>query len=150
MTYELRPWRMEDTGAIADLYNGMMDDVWSATTIEASFDSMQGIVCEKDHSIKGALVWQEAADQADIISLVVDPLCRRQGIGRSLMGSMLQQTLHYHITTIFLEVDQGNQAAIALYNDQGFNIVGERPHYYKDKNGHQRDAFVLCKSKKDK
>ena len=43
---------------------------------------------------------------------------------------------------IFLEVDETNKAALALYKSSGFNEVGRRPGYYQTGKGHS-DALIM-------
>ncbi len=45
--------------------------------------------------------------------------------------------------SLFLEVDDTNQAALGLYRKLGFAKVGERPAYYTDKNGVRTTALVM-------
>jgi ribosomal-protein-alanine N-acetyltransferase len=44
---------------------------------------------------------------------------------------------------MFLEVDDGNAAALGLYRKLGFEKVGERRGYYKDANGAVSTALVM-------
>ena len=43
---------------------------------------------------------------------------------------------------LFLEVDETNKAALALYKSSGFNEVGRRPGYYQTGKGHS-DALIM-------
>jgi Acetyltransferases len=45
--------------------------------------------------------------------------------------------------TVFLEVRPSNTAAIALYEDVGFNEIGVRKGYYPAENGRE-DAIMLA------
>jgi ribosomal-protein-alanine N-acetyltransferase len=44
---------------------------------------------------------------------------------------------------MFLEVDNGNTAALGLYRKLGFEKVGERQGYYKQENGALSTALVM-------
>ena len=44
---------------------------------------------------------------------------------------------------MFLEVDDGNQAALGLYRKLGFEKAGERPAYYVNENGRRSSALVM-------
>jgi [ribosomal protein S18]-alanine N-acetyltransferase len=84
-----------------------------------------------------------AVGEAHILNLAVDPLCRRQGIARFLLGHLLQVARAAHCTVVLLEVRRSNKAAIRLYQGAGFQQIGTRRGYYP---GHDQreDAFVLA------
>jgi len=44
---------------------------------------------------------------------------------------------------IFLEVDEGNAPALALYRSFGFHQVGTRKGYYPKKDGTRATALVM-------
>ncbi|MNT67897.1 ribosomal-protein-alanine N-acetyltransferase [compost metagenome] len=44
---------------------------------------------------------------------------------------------------MFLEVDDGNEAALGLYRKLGFQKAGERPAYYTDASGRRSSALVM-------
>jgi ribosomal-protein-alanine acetyltransferase len=69
-----------------------------------------------------------SADEAEVLSLVVDPKLRRRGIGLSLM----RQVLEHGPGTWYLEVRESNWPARRLYGRLGFEDLSLRPHYYQD------------------
>jgi ribosomal-protein-alanine N-acetyltransferase len=69
-----------------------------------------------------------AADEAEVLSLVVDPNLRRRGIGLRLM----RQALDHKPGTWYLEVRESNWPARRLYGRLGFEDISLRPHYYQD------------------
>lgn len=84
-----------------------------------------------------------AVGEAHILNLAVDPLCRRRGLARFLLGHLLQVARAAHSTIVLLEVRRSNKAAIRLYQGFGFQQIGTRRGYYP---GHEQreDAFVLA------
>lgn len=87
-------------------------------------------VAELRGRIAGFVVCRKlSADEAEILSLVVDPEVRSRGVGSRLMREMLD---HRTRTTWYLEVRESNQRARNLYRKLGFEDVSLRPAYYQD------------------
>ena len=77
--------------------------------------------------IAGFLVSRQiAAEEREILNVAVDPIFRRQGVGKQLVEAELARSQG----TWFLEVRESNLAAIALYRSLGFAPAGRRPDYY--------------------
>ncbi|WP_114451478.1 ribosomal protein S18-alanine N-acetyltransferase [Halopolyspora algeriensis] len=77
-----------------------------------------------------ALTGRPPDAEAEIHTIAVDPEYRRQGIGRALLRGLLSKADEWRART-FLEVRTDNDAAIALYREHGFEIVGLRKRYYQ-------------------
>ena len=71
-----------------------------------------------------------------IYSLAVDQTHRGKNIGRRLLTAMVEQLEARGVKRIYLEVEQSNSKAIALYERNGFRSIGKLPDYYgKDSDG---------------
>jgi ribosomal-protein-alanine N-acetyltransferase len=96
---------------------------------------------------KGLLVsmggFWKAVDEAHITNIAVHPNFRRQGLGASLMKELLRHAASLGCLRATLEVRQGNQSAISMYESQGFERVAMRPRYYPDT---LEDALILWKN----
>ncbi|ODS01813.1 hypothetical protein AUC69_06180 [Methyloceanibacter superfactus] len=75
----------------------------------------------------GLLIARRAADEAELLTLGVTPACRRSGLGRALVTKALEDLRASGAATLFLEVDEGNEAALALYRSFGAQPVGRAP-----------------------
>jgi ribosomal-protein-alanine N-acetyltransferase len=64
--------------------------------------------------------------------MAVAPAWQRQRVGKRLLAAGLLWCRAQASDTVFLEVRQSNQAAIALYERAGFLSVGNRPGYYRE------------------
>lgn len=85
-------------------------------------------------------------EQADIITLAVLPGWRRRGLGRILLENAMKHALSMGADRMFLDVEDGNGAAKALYEAHGFSVINRRVHYYRQKDGSYTDALVMnCK-----
>lgn len=80
--------------------------------------------------------------EADLLNVAVAPERRRRGIARLLLKHVIAR-IAPRADTLFLEVRASNQAAIGLYEQLGFNQVGERPNYYPARQGRE-DALILA------
>ena len=93
--------------------------------------------------LRGFAVSRLAADEAEILTIAVDPAWRRRGVGRDLMREHVQRAALAGAGTLFLEVDADNVPAIKLYHRFGFVKVGERAGYYRRPDGKPATALVM-------
>jgi ribosomal-protein-alanine N-acetyltransferase len=70
--------------------------------------------------------------ETHLLNLAVHPDFRGQGLGRRLLGSILRLSRKAQCRKVFLEVREGNQAAMGLYASLGFLPTSRRPSYYSD------------------
>lgn len=68
--------------------------------------------------------------EAHLMNLAVHPDFRNKGYGRRILHYICTQIDCTNITKILLEVRKSNEAAIKLYESEGFSISGIRPKYY--------------------
>jgi len=92
------------------------------------------------HPAGGFVLARMAADQAEILTIAVQPAAQRTGLGRLLLRAVMAEAHARGAKKLFLEVAPENAAARALYAGFGFIQVGHRAHYYPDGG----DALVLC------
>lgn len=78
----------------------------------------------------GLVLARQAADEAEVLTLAVVPGLRCQGRGGLLLSAAIAEAARRGAVAMFLEVAQGNAAAIALYAAHGFLPVGVRKNYY--------------------
>eukprot|EP01042_Synura_sphagnicola_P035465 gene35465-biopygen34027 len=84
-----------------------------------------------------------AADEAEVLSIVVAGDRRRSGLGQTLLCAHMAQLAARGATRLFLEVEDGNAPAIALYRRLGFETVGRREGYYPKPDGTRVAALVM-------
>jgi ribosomal-protein-alanine N-acetyltransferase len=71
-------------------------------------------------------------DEASVMNVAVASEWRRRGLARLLLRTALRRAARAGARRAFLEVREGNLAAIALYESLGFTRVGLRRRYYRD------------------
>ena len=68
------------------------------------------------------------------------PACRNAGLGRALLDAAVKGLRDAGAKRLFLEVEQGNDAALKLYRSLGAVPVSTRERYYE----HGADAAIFC------
>ena len=93
----------------------------------------------------GYILAKIALDQADVISFIIKKEFRRKKYGTILFTKFANYLKTKGVERIFLEVSKKNVPALKFYFGFGFECVGCRQNYYKNKNGNV-DAEVLMSS----
>jgi len=81
-------------------------------------------------------------DEAEILTLAVEPKHWGQKIARNLLVSVEMQLRSRGVTSIVLEVAENNMRAQNLYQNSGFERFGIRRKYYRI-NGNTLDAITM-------
>ncbi len=92
--------------------------------------------------IIGYGVMSVGAGEAHVLNLCVADDHRCRGLGRRMLGYLLERGAAAGMSEAFLEVRPSNTAAIRLYQAVGFEQVGMRRGYYQAVGGRE-DAAVL-------
>ncbi|WP_435257703.1 GNAT family N-acetyltransferase [Thioclava sp. FR2] len=135
---------MPDTAEFARLHAASFTTPrpWSEAEIVSLLSSPLVFVCAESG---GFLMGRVIAGEAELLTLAVDPLERRKGIGRRLVAAFLEQAAKRNAEQALLEVAATNSAAIDLYLSAGFAPTGLRKAYYSDPNGTAIDAKIMAR-----
>lgn len=95
----------------------------------------------------GFILTRRIMDEAEILTLAVDPTARRRGVGRRLVEAAAADLAQEGARRLFLEVAADNTAGQALYAATGFSGIGVRRAYYRRPGG-AVDALVLSRELK--
>lgn len=98
----------------------------------------------REQRIIGYGVLQIGAQEAHLLNLCIDKPWQRQGYARVMLEYLLNQAVTHGAQVMFLEVRPSNTRALELYQQSGFNEVGQRKNYYDTKNGRE-DALVMAR-----
>ena len=126
-----------DFGRIADLQSLSFPRGWSKLDISqlASQDTCTLLVArpvgEPNALVAGFNLVRQTQEEAEILSIAVDPKIRRQGLGKELMREVIRRLQGDRVKSLLLEVDGTNVGAVTLYEKLGFTAIGSRPGYYK-------------------
>jgi ribosomal-protein-alanine N-acetyltransferase len=134
-----------DAAALADLHAACFHRGWSEEEVLSLLADpavlAHCVYCGRKPA--GFVLSRTAADEAEILSIAVDERWRGRRLGRSLIDLHLRQLAGHRVRNVFLEVDEGNVAALRLYRTAGFRQVGRRPNYYPKPDGNPATALVL-------
>lgn len=140
----VRRWKYEDILRISRLEEECFpQEPWSFQMLASSFGSenFYGILTEEDGEITGYGGVTVAADVADIENVAVAEPFRGNGIGLTIVNSLVGYAAEKGAQKVFLEVRVSNAAAMKLYLKCGFKGVYARSRYYSD----GEDCLVMVK-----
>jgi [ribosomal protein S18]-alanine N-acetyltransferase len=138
-----------DAPALERLHREDFSRPWSAAEFETLLlqPSVFGFAAVETGKLKngavGFVLARLAAGEAEILTVAVSRACRRLGLGRRLMDAVLRELHAQRAEALFLEVDETNAPAIALYRRLGFANVGRREGYYSSATGAKTGALVM-------
>lgn len=140
--------RPEDADRCSELERLLFpgDDPWSADAFRSELASPHNhyfAARDDDGVLVGyaglARLGTAVQPESEVHTIGVDPTVRRRGVGRALLAELLAVADRWG-GPVFLEVRTDNDAAIALYRDEGFEIVGTRKRYYQPSGA---DAYTM-------
>lgn len=142
--------RVADADDLADIHASAFHRGWPAAEIEALIGepSVTALVARRARLFGkrrpvGFTLVRVAADEAEVLTIAVAPEERGYGIGRQLFDELMRRLYFERVGSVFLEVDEGNQPALALYRRAGFRQVGRRGNYYAVSGGQTSNALVM-------
>jgi len=140
----MRPMRWWDVEQVAALEAELFPhDPWSAEQVWSELahvpDSRWYAVEEDDAGIAGYVGLMAVPPEGDVQTVAVAPRAQGTGLGRRLLGALLDEAARRGCTQVFLEVHDTNEPALRLYERAGFEKQGRRRDYY----GPGLDALVL-------
>ncbi|HZT24865.1 MAG TPA: ribosomal protein S18-alanine N-acetyltransferase [Pseudolabrys sp.] len=132
-----------DAAAIAELHSASFRRGWSEQEVE-------GLLLDRHvlahrtlarGKLAGFIMSRLVEDEAEILSVAVAARAQGRGLARNLLNLHLRRLAGLGARTVFLEVDEHNTPAIALYDRAGFREVSRRPNYYESAGG--ANALIL-------
>lgn len=137
-----RTMNQDDADAVAAIEEKSFAMPWTRNDFwrEAQNELATYIIGELDGKIVAYAGAWVSFNQAEVMSVAVEPELRGQGIGTILFGELIKAVKERGAKSITLEVRPSNTAAIKLYESFGLKSVGRRRGYYID-NG--EDALIM-------
>ena len=120
---------------------------WTRAMLEGEFDQPTSLLWGWMDGPEGELVGYAVGwlifEDFHIANLAVLPEWRRKGIGRELLIHALCWAAEHEAVRALLEVRESNRAAVSLYREMGFSLLGTRPKYYRSPT---EDALIFKKN----
>ncbi len=134
----------EDLEAIASIESQCFTRSWSLQSFEEALAREENIfLCAKISGVLvGYVLLYMMLEEGEIPTIAVAKNYRRRGVANLLIKEAMLKSKERGALSIFLEVRVSNLAAIALYQKNGFEIVGNRKRFYVNP---VEDAY-LCKA----
>lgn len=136
-----------DAAHLAKLHAAGFFRGWPRTDFEAYLADPQTtpayVAVDSRRNVFGFMMLRLAHDEAELLTIAVDPSRRAKGLGHALLSAGIADLAMTPVRRLFLEVDETNAAALALYRRFGFVEIGKRKGYYPHADGTQATALVM-------
>ena len=144
-TVAVEPASLRDAPKLAELHGASFHRGWGEGEFEAMLTERNTLVhrLRLGRKVIGFAVSRLAADEAEILSIAIDPGQRGRGLSRHLLLTHLGHLAGRGVRTVFLEVEENNQPARRLYQRAGFTVAGRRERYYQQSGAEQLNALLM-------
>ncbi|MCA9134198.1 MAG: ribosomal protein S18-alanine N-acetyltransferase [Planctomycetales bacterium] len=99
-----------------------------------------GMVAERDEQVVGFMIYELHKNRLHLLNFSVDPACRRDGIGCSMVDKLSSKLSYERRNRITLEVRETNLAAQLFFRQLGFRAVSVLRDFYEDST---EDAYLM-------
>ena len=141
----IEPATLRDAPTLAQLHGASFHRGWGEGEFEGMLTERNTLVhrLRSGRKVIGFAVSRMALDEAEILSIAVAASHRGRGLSRNLLLTHLGHLAGRGVRTVFLEVEENNQAARRLYDGAGFAVTGRRERYYRQPGGEQLNAVLM-------
>jgi len=144
-TVAVEPASLRDAPKLAELHGASFHRGWGEGEFEAMLTERNMLVhrLRVGRKIIGFAATRVAADEAEILSIAVEPSHRGRGLSRQLLLTHLGHLAARGVRSVLLEVEENNRPARRLYDRAGFTIAGRRERYYRQGSGQELNAVLM-------
>ncbi|PJX26762.1 ribosomal-protein-alanine N-acetyltransferase [Psychrobacter sp. L7] len=93
--------------------------------------------------VQGYCLYQSVFEQAEILRIGTHPDYQRRGIASQIFAQLHLVLRDKQVDSLLLEVRADNAPAIALYKQQGFEVIHQRKNYYQLAQKPAVDALIM-------
>jgi ribosomal-protein-alanine N-acetyltransferase len=134
---------------LAEIHGEAFTRPWDAMEFERSLSERNvhadGLFLGRRPEPAGFILSRRAADEAEILSVALAAGARGRGHSGALLDRHLQTLAQAGVRSVFLEVEDGNRPALALYRRRGFREIGRRQGYYARPDGTRTSAITMSR-----
>ncbi len=134
----------DDIHFIAALERECFSSPWTEKGLGEELNNENAVffTAKKDGRVVGYMGMHCILDECYIANVAVSGAERRQGIGRFLLRHAEARAKEKNCSFISLEVRVSNEGAIALYESEGYERMGERKNFYSSPT---ENALIMTK-----
>ena len=137
-----------DVQQVYDIERRVQSHPWTIKQFQESIAAYQSTVIERQGKVVGFCILQPVLDEANLLLMAIDPGQQGKGLGFQLLDESIA-LLKNNPIQIFLEVREGNQTAIRLYEKADFHQIDLRKNYYPNADGTREHAIIMVKACSD-
>ena len=134
---------------LAEIHGEAFTRPWDAMEFERSLSERNvqadGLFLGRASEPAGFILSRRAADEAEILSVALAAGARGRGLSGTLLDHHLRALTQAGVRSVFLEVEEGNRPALALYRRRGFREIGRRQGYYARPDGTRAAAITMSR-----
>ena len=133
----------EDIASAVYLQQDVMPNPWSEQSFRSSIKAGNGCyTLTRGAEIVAVAVVAQVLDEAELLTIAVAKQEQDHGLGTALLIDLMSLLKAQSAKQCMLEVMEGNDAALSMYQRVGFKPVAKRKAYYKTEQG-IFDALVM-------
>jgi ribosomal-protein-alanine N-acetyltransferase len=144
----IEPGKLADAKDLARIHAAGFYRGWPSGEFESFLNDASSpvyVACDTKRRIAGFALIRVVEDEAELLTIAVDPKWRGKRIGQALMRAVFDDLLMTLAQRMFLEVSEDNAPAIKLYQREGFATISSRKGYYPKPDGSQATALVMAR-----
>ncbi|MDE4455662.1 ribosomal protein S18-alanine N-acetyltransferase [Psychrobacter sp. DAB_AL62B] len=124
-----------------------LQEPWTYQTLndllEQDSISLMVVIHTSKNEVIGYCLYQVLFEQAEILRIGTHPDYQRQSIASQLFSKLNRILKNEKVESLLLEVRADNAPAIALYEQQRFEVIHRRKGYYKMTAQPAIDALIM-------
>ncbi len=134
----------DDIAKVSQMEKAYFGQPWSEASIAHYMEMGNNVfvVAKANQEVIGYAAVMCVLDEGNLVSIAVEESFREMGIATELLDIAYDMAQERGVASINLEVRESNEAAICLYERDGFEKIGRRKNFYSNP---KEDAILYLK-----